>query len=128
MSKQTQSIIQVNGCRIYSAWIEVFCATIYHRLQVCLDNAAEYLLSVNLDSYRFAEVDQMFVQINSQFTSCSHGIAAAELQIYAPLLILQSRDIIHVTYLDRDHVLVDIHLVVGTFLGRTNQYLQIIEA
>lgn len=116
-----QSIIQINGCRIYSAWVEVFCATIHHRLQVWLGNAVEYLLSVNLDSYWFAEVNQLVVEINSQLTTGCHCVATAELQVNTPLLILQSRDIIHVTNLDRDHVLIDIHLVVGAFLGRTNQ-------
>ena len=99
MSKLILSIIQINGCRIYSAWVEVFCATIHHRLQVWLGNAAEHLLPINLDSYWFAEVNQLVVEIDTQLTTGCHCVATAELQVNTPLLILQSRDVIHVTNL-----------------------------
>ena len=93
-------ISQIDSNRIYAAWVEVFRTTIHHCLQISLGNTVEYLLAIYHDGYRLIEVNQLVVEINSQPSTCSYGIAAVELQINAPLLILQDSGIIHIAHLD----------------------------
>ena len=109
-------ISQINCHWIYAAWVEILGTTVYHRLQIGLDDALEHLLAIHPDGYRLAEVNQLIVKIYSQLATCGYGIAAVELQVDAPLLILHGRGVIHITYLDGNHILVDIHLVVSSLL------------
>ena len=109
-------IRQVDCNRIHTVWIEVFHAAVHHCLQISLGNTMEDLLAVYLDSYWLLEVHQLFVEIHPQSATGSYSVVAIELQVDAPHLVLHRRNVFYVTYLDRNHVLVDIHLVVCSCL------------